>query len=226
MNDLIQRVAVLIPAYNAVTALGTLLTKLLTRVPASRILVVDDGSTDGTPDLARRFGVRVMTHAANLGKGRALSTGFGVLGRDEQLDAICTIDADLQHRPEDLGSFVEKMQSTTGDIVIGRRNRAATSMPIHRRLSNAITSFLVSARVGAPVPDSQCGFRLIRRQVLLDVTIDSPGFEGETEFLIKAMRKGYNVESVPIETIYNGETSHMRNWTTIVSFLHTIFREF
>jgi glycosyltransferase involved in cell wall biosynthesis len=226
MGNVFDRIAVLVPAFNAQTSVGALLAKLLTKVPPSHIVVVDDGSTDGTGDLARQIGVRVVTHATNLGKGKALRTGFDLLKGDEHIDAVLTIDADLQHRPEDLGTFVDAMESTNGDVVVGRRNRSGTSMPVHRRLSNAITSFLVSARTASPVPDSQCGFRLIRRRVLLDVAIESAGFEAETEFLIKVIRKGYKVEFVPIETIYNGQVSHMRNWTTILSFIRTIFKEF
>jgi glycosyltransferase involved in cell wall biosynthesis len=226
MIDTLRYVAVVIPAYNAESSLGTLLRKLLALIPARNILVVDDGSTDNTGNLARQFGVRLLSHPGNRGKGKALSTGFAVLAREHEFDAVATIDADLQHRPEDLELFVERMKSTSADVVIGRRNRAATSMPIHRKMSNSITSFLVSARAGAAIPDSQCGFRLIRREVLAAVSINSDGFEAETEFLIKCARKGYRIEFVPIETIYNGETSHMRNWTTIVSFVHTILREF
>ncbi len=226
MDKRFERIAVLVPAFNASKTLGELLERVQNFVPSSNILVVDDGSADGTGELARHLGVRVLSHSSNLGKGRALKTGFDALKENKQFDSVFTLDADLQHHPEELASFIEKKRQTGGDVVVGKRNRVGTAMPIHRRLSNAITSFLVSVRTGTTVLDSQCGFRLIQRAVLMNVSIDSDGFEAETEFLIKAIKNGYTVEFVPIETIYGGEGSHMRKWTTIQSFIRVLLKDY
>jgi glycosyltransferase involved in cell wall biosynthesis len=226
VNQRIERIAVLIPAYNAGKTLDTLLVRLSPYVSPGSVLVVNDGSTDETARIARERGVRVHSLNKNCGKGAALQQGFSILKDDQEFDDIITLDADLQHRPEDLVAFTQKKRQTGADIVIGQRSRTGTGMPIHRRLSNAITSYLVSVRTGANVLDSQCGFRLITKNVLTSVSIQSTGFEAETEFLIKAIKQGFAVEFVPIETIYNDEQSHMTNWKTTMNFTRVLFRDY
>ncbi len=225
-NVQFDKLAVIIPAYNAQETLPTLITKLLLFVHAANILIVDDGSTDGTAEVARRQGVEVLRHERNLGKGGALRSGFNVVKQKNDVEAVVTMDADLQHKPEDVPIFVDKMNSTGAEIVIGRRKRIGTAMPFHRRLSNTITSFLVTVRTGMPILDSQCGFRLIQRRVLANVHLDSTGFEAETELLIKAAKLGFKVEFVPIDTLYRGETSHMRNWMTVQNFVKVLLKEY
>jgi glycosyltransferase involved in cell wall biosynthesis len=222
----IDNVAVLIPAYNAAETIGQLLAQVLKVVPPSHVLVVNDGSTDNTLDIAKQCGVTTFHCRENAGKGNALRTGFEILKNNMSLEGIITIDADLQHRPEEICSFVERKKRTGVDIVIGRRDRIGTPMPLLRRLSNSITSFLVSTRTGKPIPDSQCGFRLIGRNVLQGVSIESPGFEAETEFLIRAARKGYTIDVVPIGTVYDGEESHMTNWKTTIGFVKVLLRDY
>jgi glycosyltransferase involved in cell wall biosynthesis len=168
----------------------------------------------------------VISLEKNQGKGAALRKGFGILQNNPHVKDIVTIDADLQHRPEDIPSFIRKKQQDGADVVIGKRNRAGTGMPIHRALSNAITSYLVSLRTQTKVLDSQCGFRLIGKGVLSKVTVESSGFEAETEFLIKAIKQGFKIRFVPIDTIYNGEKSHMTNWKTTLNFIRVLIRDY
>jgi glycosyltransferase involved in cell wall biosynthesis len=226
VSQRIERIAVLIPAYNAGNTLDAVLVRLSPYVSPERTLVVNDGSTDETARIARERGVRVYSLEKNCGKGAALQQGFSILKDDPEVDDIITLDADLQHRPEDLVAFIQKKRQTGADIVIGLRSRTGTRMPTHRRLSNVITSYLVSVRTGTNVLDSQCGFRLITKNVVTRVTIQSTGFEAETEFLIKAIKQGFAVEFVPIETIYNGEQSHMTNWKTTMNFAKVLFRDY
>ena len=226
MDELFKKSAVLIPAFNAGNTLDALLVRLFQYVPPSNVLVVDDGSTDDTAAIARRRETKVISLGSNRGKGAALAEGFAVLKNDSGFDCIATLDADLQHRPENLASFIQERNQSGADIVIGLRNRIGTRMPVHRRVSNAITSYLVSVRTGQKVLDSQCGFRLIGRDVLSHVSLKSVGFEAETEFLIKAIKQGFTVHFVPIETIYNGEKSHMTNWRTTLSFIRVLFQEY
>ena len=194
-------------------------------VEPRQILVVDDGSRDATAEVSGRAGVRVYRHDKNLGKGRALETGFEAV-RHTDCGFVVTMDADLQHQPEDLRSFFETQKITKADIVLGKRPRWRTAMPLHRVLSNTVTSRLVSMRTGMAIRDSQCGFRLIRRNVIDSVSLQSAGFEAETEFLIKAAKLGFSIGSVPVQTVYGIEKSSMSHWATTVGFVKVLLREY
>lgn len=216
---------IVIPAYNAGATIGVLLERLRSVVPREMIIVVDDGSTDATAAVARSAGVAVVSHPANRGKGAALSTGFEVALAVPGLDCVLSLDADLQHAPEEIPSLLEARRSTGAHIVIGARERRSSPMPFARRISNALTSFLVSARTGTTIPDSQSGFRLIGREVLEHVHVRSSGYEAETELLLKAVRSGFRVASVPVPAIYGGEKSHMTHWHTTVRFVQVLFED-
>lgn len=219
-------IAILIPAYNAETTLKILIPRLLLYAHGSQIIVVDDGSSDGTFTVAKTMGVTPLRHERNQGKGAALKTGFEFVTASTQFTAVVTLDADLQHRPEDLPAFLDARKRTGANIIMGYRARLGTAMPVSRILSNSITSVLVSARTGVFIKDSQCGYRLLGREVLETVTIESTGYEAETELLIKAARKGFSVTCIPIQTVYNGERSYMTHWHTTKRFIQVLMKEY
>lgn len=219
-------IAILIPAYNAVPTLKVLLPKLLAYVNSAQIIVIDDGSSDETLTTAKDNGVTVLRHERNQGKGAALKTGFEFITASTQFDAVITLDADLQHRPEDLPAFLDARIQTRANIIVGYRARLGTAMPVSRILSNSITSALVSARTGVFIQDSQCGYRLLDREVLENITVESTGYEAETEFLIKAARKGFSIKFIPIQTVYNGERSYMTHWQTTKRFIQVLMKEY
>jgi glycosyltransferase involved in cell wall biosynthesis len=226
MDGRLERIAVVVPALDAEETLGDLLTSIIHIVPPTNIVVINDGSKDSTASVARSHGVNLISNSSNLGKGHALQQGFDMLKINTGIDAVITIDADLQHRCEDIPRFINQQQATGAQLILGCRNRRGTRMPIHRRLSNAITSYLVSARTGIHIPDSQCGYRLIDRRVLESVTTEALGFEAETEFLIKAAGKKWQIGFIPIETLYNSSRSHMRHWHTTLSFIKVLFKDY
>jgi glycosyltransferase involved in cell wall biosynthesis len=226
MDYQIRSAAVIIPAYNAGSSIEELIDRLYHSLPEAKIIVVDDGSIDRTGECAESKGAYVLRHQKNKGKGAALQTGFDFIKSIADIKFVVTIDADLQHRPEDILDFFFVQKQTDAEVVIGWRQRVGTSMPVHRILSNTITSAMVGFRTGVKIKDSQCGFRLIKRTVLERVRLDASGYEAETEFLIKTVKQGFRIKFVPIRTIYGGEKSHMKNWSTIVNFVKLIFRKY
>jgi glycosyltransferase involved in cell wall biosynthesis len=217
--------ALLIPAFNAAKTLGKLLTMISQHIGDACTVVVDDGSSDATSKIATDAGAIVIRHERNRGKGAALRSGFKYVLASTRSDSVLTMDADLQHDPAEISKFLAAWKRGGIDIVLGRR-RFGGGMPIHRILSNTITSSLVSARTGVRIHDSQTGFRLIAREVLSSIEVEADGFEAETEFLIKAARGGFRISSVPIATIYGAEPSHMTHWKTTKRFLQVLLREY
>ncbi|KAB2922338.1 MAG: glycosyltransferase family 2 protein [Bacteroidetes bacterium] len=214
---------VIIPAFDPGPRFRELLDRLSAVVPPSQVLVVDDGSREELRTTAESAGTGYLRHERNRGKGAALRSGFAYW-TERGADAVVTMDADLQHAPEDIPRFAAETQRTGCDIVIGDRLHDVTGMPPHRRLSNTLTTFLVGLRTGVRVPDSQSGFRLIRSEVLAAVRTESDGFEMETEFLIAALSKRFTVGSVPIATVYAGERSHMTHFRTTVNFISVLLK--
>lgn len=217
---------ILIPAYNAAEFLPTLLKDLSQRLSVTNVLVVNDGSTDGTEAKAREYGAEVVSLGRRSGKGSALAAGFEYLKRKPDVDSVITMDADLQHDPSDLWRFLDARKQGRASIVIGVRRRVGSGMPLERQLSNMLTSWMVSARIGKRIPDSQCGYRLMGMEVLKKMTIESPGYEGETELLIKAARLGFGFSFVPIRTHYGTQGSHMSYWETTRLFMNILLKEY
>ena len=221
-----DRASVVIPAFNAERTLAELVRSVEFYVPRSEIVVIDDGSTDATAAAAANSRVTLLRHERNFGKGRALRTGFEYVLNKTDNQFVVTMDADLQHPPSELPGFFLTRHLQHADIVIGHRPRWGTNMPIPRKFSNSITSALVSARTGVQIRDSQCGYRLISRKVLESVNTVSDGYEAETEFLIKAVRHGFSIEFVPIQTVYADEATHMTNLTSTIRFLSVLLQEY
>jgi glycosyltransferase involved in cell wall biosynthesis len=220
-----KNIGVIIPAFNAEETIGAVIAGVAKYITSENIVVVDDGSSDTTASVAASFGVQVLSHPVNRGKGAALQTGFDFT-LQSSLKAVITLDADLQHPPGFIPQFLGLYSSGDYDIIIGSRLHAKKGMPFHRILSNTITTFLVSARTAKKIADSQSGYRLVDRKVLDSVRLTSYGFEAETEFIIKAAAHGFRFGFVPIETVYNGEKSHMTNFATTVNFVRILFQDY
>jgi len=218
-----RSVMVLIPAYNAERTLAQVIREVHGVSPMLPVMVVDDGSSDGTAKVAAEAGASVVSHPQNLGKGAALRTGFRhFLGTD--LRAVITLDADGQHSPAEISALIERWLATGADIVIGTRRRGAGGMPRLRVITNTLGSLLVSLSAGKYIHDSQSGYRLLSRRVAGDVKTTSRGYGAESEILIKAVAQGFTVTSAPISTIYRGERSYIHPLKQPLLFLGLIFR--
>ena len=117
------------------------------------------------------------------------------------------LDADGQHRPEEIDRFLRAAISDNASLVLGNRMKNISSMPLVRRLVNRYMSNAISRVCGQHIPDTQCGFRMLHRQLIPDVLGGTNRFDYETEMLILASRKGFRIESVPITTVYSDEVS-------------------
>lgn len=190
---------ILIPAYNESKRLKQLLPEL--KRFNLDILVVDDGSQDDTSAVSEQTGAMVLRHERNSGKGQALRTGFNFI-LEKGYDAVITMDADLQHDTRHIPDFIREYQTKDADIIVGDRMSETTSMPLLRYWTNKITSRIISSLTGCSMRDTQSGFRLIRKSVLMGIKLSTSKFDTESEVLIKAVAKGFKVISIPVRTIY------------------------
>lgn len=203
------QVAVIIPAFEAAPAVARTVAGVRVALPAARVIVVDDGSSDGTAQSAAMAGADVLRHATNRGKGAALQTGL-VAAVADGAGLLATLDADGQHDPVALPRLLEPLATGQADLTLGARARTG-GMPPQRRLSNWLSSRLAS-RVGRePIPDAQTGFRAFTRAVAAAVRPVETRYDYELAFLLGAMAAGYRIRSIPVPTIYQGAASHFRS---------------
>lgn len=172
------------------------------------VVVVDDGSSDDTALAAERAGATVLRQVPNAGKGVALRAGFRH-ALDAGATAVVTLDADGQHDPTEIPSFLAAFAAGRPELIIGQRD--FSRMPTVRRLSNTLGGAALTLALGRSVPDNQSGYRLIGR-TLMRAMLDSDesGFEFEVEMIARCIALGLPMTSVPIRTIYAGEPSHIR----------------
>ncbi|MHB8533737.1 MAG: glycosyltransferase family 2 protein, partial [Solirubrobacteraceae bacterium] len=181
-----------------------------TKRHASRVVVVDDGSTDDTAARARGAGAIVLRHERNLGKGCAIRTGLA-FALTQDASHVLLLDADAQHDPGEIPRLVARAEQGMGDLVIGERQFRKDVMPKARYYANVVGSGILSRFVGADIADSQSGFRLIRADLLRPITLTATGYEIETELLIRLVREGATVEPVLLNRLaYEGAHSKLR----------------
>jgi glycosyltransferase involved in cell wall biosynthesis len=211
-------IVALIPGFNEAPRIGAVVEAARAHLP---VIVVDDGSSDGTAEAARTAGATVIEQRPNQGKGAALRAGFR-RALDDGAGAILTLDADGQHDPAEIPAFLAAgAVEPRPDLVIGRRNFRA--MPAMRRLSNVIGGRAFSWAVGRDIPDNQSGYRLVSRR-LAEATLasDEPGFAFEVEQITSCIRMGGTIAWVPIRTIYAGAPSHIRPLAHLREFVRIV----
>ena len=218
-----MKVCLLLPAYNESKTIGEIIQESSAFI--NEIIVIDDGSSDETAEIAAACSTVCLKNATNRGKGNALRKGFAyALARGYEL--VFTMDSDGQHRPADIPRFLEHFDKTQPDILIGARDTQdlRTSMPLHRRVNNCLISYVGSKLCGQHVPDFQSGYRLIRAEALRHVHLETERYETESELLIKAARLGFQIESLPIQTRYGDEISHIKPLREMWLFARLLLR--
>lgn len=200
-----MKIAVLIPAYCEERFIGEVARRARAQLPD--VLIIDDGSTDGTGALAKASGAEVITHSPNRGKGAAIQTGLRTLLVERDFDYALILDADGQHLPEEIPRFVEAAQREGTKMLVGNRMSDTRAMPTQRRLTNRFMSSQISLLCGQSIHDTQCGFRMIHRSLAEMLLGRTAGFDYETEMLILTAWRGERISSVPVSTVYGEEVS-------------------
>ncbi len=202
------RITVVVPAFQAAASVGEVVARTRASVPAARVIVVDDGSSDGTGSVAAAAGASVVRHDTNRGKGAALRSGVAEVATG-QGSVIVTLDADGQHPPEEIPRLVAPIAEGRADLVLGARERTA-AMPLGRRLTNRLSAALASRIGGQSIPDAQTGFRAFTAEIAALVRPTESHYEYEAAFLLEALARRVRVASIPIPTVYHGAPSHFR----------------
>lgn len=211
---------ILVPVYNG----ADYIRRFHQRVPPEfrpQLLFIDDGSTDAGRDLLRALGSRFIGHDGNRGKGAAIRSGLEY-ARSRGIGQVIVIDVDLQHPPEYLRDFLDFHPRR---IQIGYR-RDRKTMPLHRKISNFLTSLFISVRTNSVIKDSQCGFRAFPVALFRDLPFVSGGFQFESEMLIRAALRGYRIVHRPIPAVYGDEPTQMNNSKDTLRFIKLWFRSF
>jgi glycosyltransferase involved in cell wall biosynthesis len=212
-------VLALIPAHNEAPRIGPVIEGAARHLP---VLVVDDGSADDTGGVAEAAGAWVIRQPTNLGKGEALKAGFrGALA--DGAGAVVTLDADGQHDPAEIPALLATRERTGARLVIGARE--FREMPPTRRLANTLGKRVLRWATGREIRDNQSGYRLLDR-ALMEAMLESeePGFGFEVEMIVECVRRGWDIEWVPIRTIYGEEKSHINPVTHLGRFLALAWR--
>jgi glycosyltransferase involved in cell wall biosynthesis len=219
----------IVPAFNEAGSIADVITGLQGIV--SHVLIVDDGSTDQTAARARAAGGEVLSLGTNAGKGSAIRAGLAHIAKPAHemtgpFTHVLLLDGDMQHRPSEASRLLDAAERTGADLVLGERQFSREGMPAARYHANRIGSRALSWFVGAPVQDSQCGFRVCRLDALRNLPLRARGYEIETEMLVKLRRRGARLASVSITAVYAAERSKLRpvRDTTRTCFLAVYYR--
>lgn len=218
------RFAVVIPAYNEAATLRDIAIRSLRQL--ARVIVVDDGSTDGTAGALAGLPVTLLRNKENMGKAASLWRGMQYAMREET-EAVITLDGDRQHDPEDIPRLIEAHRHNPRAIVIGARLHDKHKIPPARYYANRFANFWIAWAAGCPLADSQSGFRAYPTQLLSAVKVahgKTAGFVFESEILIEAGRSGFPAMSVPIKAIYSSRSrpSHFREVTDIARIVRMV----
>ncbi len=214
-----MKTVAVIPAYNAERTIGDVVRRTLKQVDAA--IVVDDGSLDSTAEAAKGAGAVVIRHRRNMGKARALKTGFRNL---PECDIVVMLDADLQHLPEEIPRLLEAVQDKC-DLCIGSRFLAfPENMPTSCKISNKAAASLMSFLVKQRITDPQSGFRAVKKEKLDLLELKADRYSIEHIIVLEAASKGMRIAEVPISCVYGEEKSNIRPFRDTVRVAHNILR--
>ena len=201
-----MNITVGIPAYNEEKNIASIIVKLKKIVDT--IIVCNDGSNDSTSEIAKNLGVIVIDHSKNLGYGAGIHSIFRK-AREINSDVLVTIDADGQHRIEDIKKVVEPIEKGEADLIIGSRFLDTTQkqIPEYRKIGIKLITKVTNSSLKNKITDSQSGFRAYSKNVVSKLNVSDSGMGISTEILIKSSAHGFRIAEVPITVLYDGDTS-------------------
>jgi len=207
MSNIKSRFLTVLPVFNEAATVDAVLDLVVKN--AQDVLVVDDGSSDGTSELLnQRDDIIVLPHGANRGYGAALSSGFQY-ALENGYDVVVTIDCDGQHEPQRIQGFVAELESTGADIISGSRYLEEfdkdTSAPAERKKINQIITETIGTHMGITLTDAFCGFKAYRVQALESLKLTEPGYAMPLELWVQAACAKLSVVEVPVPRIYLDE---------------------
>lgn len=202
-----RQCAVVIPCLNEAAAIGPLVAGARRHLP--EVIVVDDGSTDNTAQLARAAGAEVISLSSTRGKGAALNAGLA-RARERGFAWALLMDGDGQHSAEDVPALLAAARCAGVSLVVGNRMGDPGAMPFSRRLANRFMSRVLSRLSGRELPDTQCGFRLVRLEGWSALELAAAHFEIDSEMLIAFLAAGHTVAFVPVRSIYKSSRSNIQ----------------
>ncbi len=228
MDSKKNRIAILIPAYNEEEHIAEVVGNCLKF--NMDVIIVDDGSTDKTVSIIKlvprsnNCSITLIEHPQNLGKGKSLLTGFDY-AVEKKYKGVITMDGDGQHDINEIPHFLEKVEKDDPDIIVGNRLDNTRGMPFIRLATNLFTSWIISVLAGKKIRDVQSGYRYINARVLENIEIETGNFDTEPEILLKAAWLNYNIQNIPISTIYHKQfVSHVNPVTDTIKFFKLVFR--
>jgi len=217
-------VAALIPAYRAAGTIGGVVEG--TRRHCGRVIVVDDGSGDGTAERAVAAGADVIRHPANAGKGAAIATGLRAFA-EAGVERALTLDADGQHLPTEIPVLLAASDAEPTALVVGVRKKEGHPIAVLNRFGNWIADRLLRAIAGRALPDTQSGFRVYPVRATLALDVRGTRYDFETEVLLRAARRGMPLVGVPVEVYYPPvaeRVSHFRRGRDTLRIVETVLR--
>lgn len=215
------KIVVVLPAYNEASVIGDVLCRIPHRIDDMSVtpVVIDDGSSDNTAEIARQNGALVFRHITNLGVGAATITGLRA-AQNLDADVIVTMDSDGQHDPEEIQDLVRCLVSGPFDAVIGSRLLSPQGMPATRFMANLLLNAVTFAVYGKIVSDSQSGFKVFSRNALNRMKLNASGYEICSEIIGELYRNNLTYKSLPVRAVYttysHAKGQHFLNGVNII----------
>ncbi|MDX2447267.1 MAG: glycosyltransferase family 2 protein [Desulfobacterales bacterium] len=216
-------ICVIIPAYNVADTIGDMVKGAMRYV--RMVMVADDGSGDGTGDVALSVGADVISIQRNRGKGNALKVLFKEAAK-QGYTTVISMDGDGQHNPDEIPRLIHAHRENPGNIVVGSRMHSRENIPRARYNSMHVARFFISLAANQFIEDTQCGYRVYPLALIQQMALTQEKYVTESEILIKAGDMGIAIDFVRIGAIYGEIHSHFRpvlDVTAITAYIISYF---